>query len=724
MTDRVGDLRVAQVGGSVAISAAGAVFTQLGCTVTVLPGPGQRPTANARLVEILDRSKQHRPAATPDALLAALGEYDVVLVDVSELSRWCHPDRIDAYVSEVERVNRSVWVTLSPFGLTGPLRGRQGSELTFMAAGGLLNYSPQRRAPGSRPIKSAGHQCSFVLGHIGALAALHAIGERDQVGHAVHADVSAQESVMVTGVFLECAHVLFGCAGPGGGARFLPPRGLYPCADGHVYLMTTEDHQWRACAEVIGHPELIERFPTADDRRAHGAELDELVSRWSRTLTIVECAARAQAAGIPTLPVNSAATLLADQSLVERGFFDTTTGEPLPRMPALRTSRPAAGPPPVREKRPRILDLTNVLAGPLACSWLGSMGAEVVKIEDPKRLDHYRRDGPFWHAERGLEHGAYFAAANYSKLSCALDLGSAAGRAELSRLVASSAMVIDNASQARSGALGLRPELMTWVPGGTALISSSAFGRQSPFAHYRAYGNNIQAAGGLIYLTRDESGTMQNVGTSWADPVTAAWIAIFASVQWLFPESRATFVDVAMVEVVAYQFADFFSWLARDGVERVGDANRLDGYGPHGVYRCRGEDRWIAVAVRTDEHWAGLASVLGPAVTGDRFRHAADRVSAQAELDRLLDQVCAQWTAEELFDRLQAAGVPAAPVWSAQDLVGLAHLRERGSFPETDHPVMGRNRMVGVPWRFLHSGPVPVGRARLVGEDTGTLLGR
>jgi len=152
--------------------------------------------------------------------------------------------------------------------------------------------------------------------------------------------------------------------------------------------------------------------------------------------------------------------------------------------------------------------------------------------------------------------------------------------------------------------------------------------------------------------------------------------------------------------------------------------NHHEAWAPHNVYRCAGDDRWIAIAVTDEDEWRALCGVMGrPELADDpRFAGAADRWTNQAELDDLI----AGWTADQddqaLTERLQAAGVPASSSNTTADLLADPHLQERGFFVEDVHPEVGRKTIVGVPTR-LHGTPGGIQKsAPLLGEDTERVL--
>jgi crotonobetainyl-CoA:carnitine CoA-transferase CaiB-like acyl-CoA transferase len=724
-------LEVVEIGDTVASAAAGALCRRLGAKVakassrtpaTVATRPA---TQRERLRELLDRDKTwvRTPADWVSDAAALTAGADITIVDLSDSSWRDTPDRIQGYRELVSRHNTGSWATISPFGLEGPLSSHRGSELTIVASGGMANYT---RSSLGRPTKPAGFTASITAGHFAVLSALHGLMLRRDGAGPVHLDVSAQDTVIVTGVFLECAHRLFDCSGEGGAARYAAPRGLIPCGSGFVWIVVLEDHQWRACLEGMGDPSWAEGIRSSEDRHREQELIQQKLIEWASAFTAREVSERLQACGVPATPVNSCSDLLGGIGLdVRDGFFvdGTASGERLPDLPFESIPR-AGGATEHRDdatdrpaRRYRLLDLTQVLVGPLATSWLGAMGIDVLKIEDPDRTDVYRRRGPFLGDEPGLERSAYFSFANYSKRSHAVSLGTPEGRERLDRLVASADVVVHNLVQ-RALTLGLTP---AHVHGelGSFLVSCSGYGRTTRYATHRAYGMNIQAAGGVVHLTRDRRGQPVNLGTSWADPLSSVWIAITTLAQLLRPECERQSIDISMVEVVAYEFREYFQAQTADSVELLGDESRLDHAAPHGIYRCHGEDRWFALSIETDAEWKALLQALDSPAALDlpAWSTFSGRLAAQDELDEALDGALADRAAWDLHERLQAAGIVCAPVLGAADLVSLEHLHARGLFQRVQHPVWGERPLIGLPW-LVNGQPAPIAATPILGIDT------
>jgi benzylsuccinate CoA-transferase BbsF subunit len=147
-------------------------------------------------------------------------------------------------------------------------------------------------------------------------------------------------------------------------------------------------------------------------------------------------------------------------------------------------------------------------------------------------------------------------------------------------------------------------------------------------------------------------------------------------------------------------------------------------FAPHNVYPCWGVDRWLAIAVETDEEFAALAAVIGKAelAADPRFVDAGARKRNEAELDAVISDWTRVRDRDLIGEQLCRAGVAAAPSRNAEDLMHDPHLRARGAFVEVEHPEMGRREFVGVPWK-MSGCEVTAAAAPLLGEDNDYVFG-
>ncbi len=709
---------VLELGDGVAGGAAGALLAALGAEVTTVVSDPRRiddhvPSARDRagrahslVAAVLDRSKTLVDEAAVD--VASLAAASAIVIE----DRSAGIDDVDAHVAAVAAQNHSVWLTISPYGLDGPRCARGGGELVAQAAGGLL--STIEPVGGGRPTSPPGFVALRAVGTVAALGALHGLDRHRGDSHPVHVDVSAQEAVVFTGALPECAHLVFRCPGRAGSGRYVAPSGLFPCRDGWVRIAAIEDHQWKGMVACLGAPTWTDGLETRAARAEHAAMITERVREWSAQQLKAECADLLQRNGVPSTPVNGPVEVLASPQFESRRFLATEETDGLsvtaPGAPWVATFVAEGGP--GAEHRngriagTRILELTHVLAGPIVGSLLGAMGADVVRLEDQRRLDIYRRTGPFADGVAGLERGAYFAVANFSKRSVVADADDMDDTVAL--LLRRSDVVIENVGGSRVARLGVDARAVR--DDGALVMHVSGFGSDGPLADYKVYANNVQAYGGLAHLTRTADGELAHLGTVLADPLSSVTAATVIAA-WALGPSRATGVDVdlSMAEVVATLVGEFVAEASITSETTMPSGNTLAPFAPHAVFECR-DGRWLALAVQSDQQWHALlgavdhpSSLARPAWDAEQARWR-DR----AEIEALLAATFSAHDVDELDERLAVAGVPAAVVHRGVDLLEDAHLRARGFFPRIDHPDpdIDDARLVGMPWRIVGEGPL------------------
>ncbi|WP_159228465.1 CoA transferase [Mycolicibacterium vanbaalenii] len=654
-------VRVRQLGDGVAGAAAAALLARLGAEVT----------------STVTDARSHRAGPwlhTPDGPVAAV---DLVL------RRWTQgPDNRDAdadivIVDGVEAPTATpgaVVVGIRPFGLDGPDSHLPGGELIAQASGGLLGTI--EGADGA-PVPAPGYVASKAVGAVAALAALHGLDRSRRTGDAVTVDVSAQEAVIFTAALPECAHLLYRCPGRAGSGRYLAPSGLFPCRDGLVRITAVENHQWTGLRAALGEPDWSAGLDERAARIEHAELINAKVSEWAASRDKADCAALLQANGVPSTPVNEPGELLDSPQLAYRNsLLHSHVGDDDVTFLGPPWSLEPAGPP--TERTPglaglRVAELTHVLAGPIVGALLGAMGATVVRLEDPDRLDIYRRTGPFADGVAGTERGAYYAVANHSKHSVLINPASAAEH--VASMLAASDVLIENVGSSRLRRLKVDPA--AFAESGRLALRVSGFGSAGPLAGYRVYANNVQSYGGLAGVCTDASGLPARLGTVLADPLSSV-VGAVAIAAWALGRAPTTgaVLDLSMSEVVASTISEFVTAASARPADPPVRVVR--------TVRRTTDGRWVAVEL-TDAQC-------------DQER--VEIVTALIETNR----------ADDAVGKLRGAGILTAVVRRAEELVADPHLEARGFFPEIDHPDpgIGRSRLVGLPWRFAGEGPVPL----------------
>jgi benzylsuccinate CoA-transferase BbsF subunit len=372
----------------------------------------------------------------------------------------------------------------------------------------------------------------------------------------------------------------------------------------------------------------------------------------------------------------------------------------------------------------RVLDFCWMIAGPLTTRLLADLGAEVIKVESMARVDRIREVGvqpPAPHAETN----GVFNDCNTNKKSILLNLNHGRGIQLAKDLAAVSDVVTSNFTPDRMDRWGLGYEQLRAVNPGIIVASMPVMGTEGPHSGWRAVGNGVIAMAGLNAHSGFANRAPVGLGTLHSDftsPYFGA-LAISAALHHRRKTGDGQFIELAQYEATVHLLdTEPLEYLV-NGHDPARHGNRSGRYAPHGVYRCAGEDRWIAIAVDTHNQWLNLCRVLGleGLTTRRELATLEGRLTAADEIDPAIEDRTANCDTWALANSLQAAGVPASPVETVGDLVGRDPLG-RSLFAEIDHPA-------GVSMLLQHE-PItwngerlPIERAPFLGEHTADVLG-
>jgi benzylsuccinate CoA-transferase BbsF subunit len=331
--------------------------------------------------------------------------------------------------------------------------------------------------------------------------------------------------------------------------------------------------------------------------------------------------------------------------------------------------------------------------GPVAGQTLAFLGAEVYKIESHTRIDINRTLPPFAEGiaspDRSLQNHAGWAGNG----SVTLNLRDPRGQGLARRLVAHCDVVLENFGPGVMDRLHLGYDELRGVRPDVIFVSMPAAGLDGPMSSVRTYGTSLSSIAGLDSITGyDASGpvTMEN---AFADPLGGIVGAIGALLALFHRREtgRGQHVDYSQQEGVLQFMGPALMDLVMNGREAgpIGNRHPLGVGAPHGLFPCTGDDRWISIAVLTDDEWRGLVTAMGsPAWARDpRFETAGGR---RASIDEIHARI-AEWTRglddAVLAADLQRHGVAAAPVLNVADLLHDPHYRARQTFIEVRHPL-------------------------------------
>ncbi len=371
----------------------------------------------------------------------------------------------------------------------------------------------------------------------------------------------------------------------------------------------------------------------------------------------------------------------------------------------------------------RVADFGWILAGPYATAWLGSLGAEVIRIESQSRLDFHRQNlGTGADGVPGINRGAVFNSLNFSRKSLRLNLSTPRGLDLAKGLVRHSDIVMENYAAGVMEKMGLGYDALRAINPRIVMIATSPLGQTGPDRAATGWGPNVQAYAGLPHLTGYEGAPPSGLGGLYPDFMIGTVMA-FTALSALHARNRTgegQYVDLSMAQIVSAMIPEPLMDFAMNGRETARSGNRSPAHAPRGVYRCAGEDKWVAIEVASDGEWRALAAALGDSswVRDDRFAGVTGRRAHHDEIDERITA----WTKErshyEVMHILQAAGVAAAPCLDPYELLADEAMNERDLYVEMDHPEVGPRLVAGLPGRYSELPACDYGPAPLFGEHS------
>ena len=379
----------------------------------------------------------------------------------------------------------------------------------------------------------------------------------------------------------------------------------------------------------------------------------------------------------------------------------------------------------------RIIEMGQLIAIPFAMKMLADMGAQVIRLESVARLESYRSDsvyqndisGEFWNK------GANFYEQNRNKLGVTLDLSKPEGLQVLRNLVSIADVFSENFTPRVIKHFGLEYEDLRKIKPDIIMVSSTGYGFYGPWSNFGATGPATEGAAGLAYQTGYLGGGPVMAEIPYTDYTSGEHtvFAVMAALMHRLRTGQGQFVDISQTQATSSTIPEVlmdFSANGRSG-QRIG--NQDTAMSPHGCYPCRGDDRWITIAVATDEEWQAVCRVLGQNgwAADPRFEDSLSRWKNRDELDALIGTVTSTWDAHELMHALQKDGVAAGAVLDSKDLLFDPHLGQRNFYEVvTHHESTGIPPLpyAGRPWKLSKTPAVNSQPAPLMGEHNNLVL--
>jgi crotonobetainyl-CoA:carnitine CoA-transferase CaiB-like acyl-CoA transferase len=633
-----------------------------------------------------------------------------------------------------------------------------GTGLTSSAWSGISwSIGDADKAPLTLPFnladyQAATHACAAGLSALLADPVDSALRAVDVAGR----DVLAYYTGMITANFIpyERPWTRDGARPPGSAGVY--PASIFACADGHVVFMCRSQREWDILLNAMGSPAWSQDPRFADPRvvaRLHADEADQHLIPWIARQTKQELLEFGQLNGLPIAPVRSVRDALDEPQLAHREFLTELPGATgpirVPTQPWQLSQPPATASGagrrawPLDPERPtravnlldglRVLDLSWVWSGPLTTSILADMGAEVLKVEHTGHMDTGRHRGK---ARRngveveGPEHEAtpYFNQMNHGKRSLTLDLKQPRAREILLQLVEHCDVVVENMRPGVLDRLGIGYADLAARNPAVVMMSMSMAGQSGPLKGMKGYAGIMAAMSGLESLIGyDEDNIVGSLAPALGDPNAAghAMSVLFAALYRRRVTGRGAWIDLSQIEaLMSVLTAPIIESQLPSGVEVP--ANRHPRFVPHGHFPCRGQDKWIAIAVRRDSEWAALVGLAAEDILAARedWRDGPKRVVARAEVELALSDWTITQDRDALVEALIERGVAAAPVGSYEDLMASPWKADRNLTVTVEHRYLGETEVFTVPWKFGGETPGAAQPAPLLGADTEDVLGQ
>ncbi len=629
-----------------------------------------------------------------------------------------------------------VYISITPFGQTGPKAQWRSTDLTQMAAAGFAYLSGD--ADGA-PTRICIPQAHAHAGTDAAIGALIAHRQRQRTGRGQHVDISAQQSVTLSNMFrtldepvgMTPAQRIAG--GLQAGGVVIPTR--HRTLDGWVTLgpavLPSTGHFLRRLLEWVSEEGFCDPALAREDWGTFGIRLgsgklppdaydpvERVLDRFFATKTHEDVMREAVERRLLIAPVFAMDEIVESVQLAERGFLVEVghEGEQADRFPgpfakfsrtplAYRRPSPrldqdgcelraeAARQPATLGRHTRtsddlplsgikILDLFWVIAGPAGTRMLADYGATVVRVESSSHPDTLRVSPPWQFGQPHLEGGVGFQSANANKLGITLDISSDEGRAIALDLTRWADVVTESFAPGVMEARGLGWESLRQVKPDLIMISSCIMGQTGPWRNFAGFGRLAASLAGFQQLASWPGKPPAGPFGAYTDAIASRYsaIAILAALEYRDRTGEGQYIDLSQTEAALQFLAPaLLDWTVNGHVaDALGNSDHV--CFPHGIYPAAGEDRWVAIAVESDAEWRSLCDVIG---RSDLALQRHEREEVEAAL--------ANWTrtreAADVEAALQAGGVPAHEALDTPGLFADAQLQHRGHFIKIAHDI-------------------------------------
>lgn len=346
----------------------------------------------------------------------------------------------------------------------------------------------------------------------------------------------------------------------------------------------------------------------------------------------------------------------------------------------------------------KIAAFTWVGVGPTGVRYLSCWGATAVRVESHRRIDMMRQSQPYEGGVQKVDNAPWFAHANLSSYGISIDLSTPAGLEIAWRLIKWADVVSESFTPGTMKKWGLDYESVSKVRPDIVYLSTCQMGQTGSLAKFGGYGFHASAMAGMTHITGWPDRAPTPHAVAFVDPLAARFVAIsiLAALEYRRRTGHGQYIDLSQCEVAIQHNAPVIMDYLVNGRIMGRNGNSLPHAAPHGVYPCKGDDRWCAIAVLDDLQWKAFCDVVDRELVRDpRFSSPLMRKQNEAELDALVGKWTINRTAEDIEECLQAAGVPCHQVSTIEDVYHDPQIRHRGFLRKLKHTVMKEHTYYG-----------------------------
>ncbi|MFC1926830.1 CaiB/BaiF CoA transferase family protein [Chloroflexota bacterium] len=370
----------------------------------------------------------------------------------------------------------------------------------------------------------------------------------------------------------------------------------------------------------------------------------------------------------------------------------------------------------------KVLDFTWAAAGPLVTKHLADFGATVVKLESANRPDVMRVGSPYKDNIAGLDRSGMYIIFNANKYGISLNLNHPKGIDIAKRLVSWCDIVAENFTPGTLERWGLEYENLKKIKPDIIMIRSSMEGSSGPRVGRRLTGHQGVGLAGFSHLTGFPDRDPSQPFAAYTDYVGPRFMitALISALDYRRRTGKGQCMEVSQYEASLHFLSPAILDYTVNGRETDRAGNSCPHAAPHSTYRCQGDDRWCAITVFTDKEWAAFCKAIGnPKWTTDpRFATLLSRKSNEDALNRLVEEWTMQFPAEEVMQRLQAAGVAAGVVRTTADLHDDSPVWEQGQLWSLKHAEVGPTVHLGQGVRLSQTPAKAQRPAPCIGQDS------